>query len=349
MSRGGAWPVGTCGVCGHAGQARQTRLPRASRSVPALLSRRISRAGAAVVCGRERPIHVRARDGQPDICARLRASPARGALRRLRAHRADRDRGRDDAPAVGRCCYRPPQRRLQRVRARSAVRFAAAGPAPLCSTLQGARRHAAICVDCGAAAPAPPPCRRRRDLRSLRQAPRQHAWRMPRLLHASAACRRPLQACRLFSASHRDLRERADPAAAAALAPFLAALAAAPQSRVDAALAADAHARAARAAARRADRRSAIAALTLPQRRCARPSGRRFSETHWSHHGVLERRDEHSAAFARWQQRATNVVAQGPDRAHVRAYGSWHVAHQLAASNGMTVRRERNRSTPALS
>jgi len=45
---------------------------------------------------------------------------------------------------------------------------------------------------------------------------------------------------------------------------------------------------------------------------------------------VLEVRDEQSAAFARWQQSATEHVRPGPDRAHVRAYASWQVAHQLA-------------------
>jgi hypothetical protein len=48
--------------------------------------------------------------------------------------------------------------------------------------------------------------------------------------------------------------------------------------------------------------------------------------------GVLEPRDEYSARFAVWHERAVLQIAPGPDRAHVRAYATWHVAHQLARS-----------------
>lgn len=58
-------------------------------------------------------------------------------------------------------------------------------------------------------------------------------------------------------------------------------------------------------------------------------------------HGALEARDEPSAAFARWKQRATVQIAPGPDRAHVRAYATWQVAHQLARTS------QRGRVTPA--
>jgi len=50
-------------------------------------------------------------------------------------------------------------------------------------------------------------------------------------------------------------------------------------------------------------------------------------------HGVLPERDEPSAAFARWQQTAIIAVRDGPDRAHLRAYASWQVAHQLARTD----------------
>lgn len=46
--------------------------------------------------------------------------------------------------------------------------------------------------------------------------------------------------------------------------------------------------------------------------------------------GVLAARDEASAAFARWHARAIERIAPGSDRAHVRAYATWQVAHQLA-------------------
>jgi hypothetical protein len=46
--------------------------------------------------------------------------------------------------------------------------------------------------------------------------------------------------------------------------------------------------------------------------------------------GVLDSRDEASARFAAWHAIAVLRIAAGADRAHVRAYSTWHVAHQLA-------------------
>lgn len=46
--------------------------------------------------------------------------------------------------------------------------------------------------------------------------------------------------------------------------------------------------------------------------------------------GVLEPRDEASAQFTAWHATALLQIAPGPDRAHVRAYATWHVGHQLA-------------------
>jgi hypothetical protein len=58
--------------------------------------------------------------------------------------------------------------------------------------------------------------------------------------------------------------------------------------------------------------------------------------------GVLEPRDEASARFGAWHAAAVLQVAPGADRAHVRAYATWQVAHQLA----QTVKR-RGEATPA--
>ena len=46
--------------------------------------------------------------------------------------------------------------------------------------------------------------------------------------------------------------------------------------------------------------------------------------------GVLDARDESSARFAAWHATAVLRIAPGSDRAHVRAYATWQVAHQLA-------------------
>jgi len=46
--------------------------------------------------------------------------------------------------------------------------------------------------------------------------------------------------------------------------------------------------------------------------------------------GVLAPRDESSAGFAAWHATAVLQIPPGTDRAHVRAYATWEVAHQLA-------------------
>lgn len=46
--------------------------------------------------------------------------------------------------------------------------------------------------------------------------------------------------------------------------------------------------------------------------------------------GVLPARDEQRARFERWQRDALAEVAAGVDRAHLHAYASWQLAHELA-------------------
>jgi acetyl esterase/lipase len=60
--------------------------------------------------------------------------------------------------------------------------------------------------------------------------------------------------------------------------------------------------------------------------------------------GVLEERDEASAQFAAWHATAVLQIAAGPDRAHVRAYATWQVGHQLA----QTVKRRGEASRPSV-
>jgi hypothetical protein len=49
------------------------------------------------------------------------------------------------------------------------------------------------------------------------------------------------------------------------------------------------------------------------------------------HCGVLEPRNEASVAFARFIDNEVGQIDAGPDRAHVRAYATWSVAHRLEA------------------
>jgi hypothetical protein len=60
--------------------------------------------------------------------------------------------------------------------------------------------------------------------------------------------------------------------------------------------------------------------------------------------GVLEQRDEASAQFAAWHASAVLQIAAGADRAHLRAYATWRVAHQLA----QTVKRRGEVSHPSV-
>jgi hypothetical protein len=48
--------------------------------------------------------------------------------------------------------------------------------------------------------------------------------------------------------------------------------------------------------------------------------------------GVLEPRDEYRARFATWYARDLLEIAAAQDRAHVRAFATWQVAHKLARS-----------------
>jgi hypothetical protein len=63
------------------------------------------------------------------------------------------------------------------------------------------------------------------------------------------------------------------------------------------------------------------------------PAAVAFVRAKLVHTGVLTARDEPSAAFASWHACAIKRIAPGSDRAHVRAYATWQVAHQLARAS----------------
>lgn len=68
----------------------------------------------------------------------------------------------------------------------------------------------------------------------------------------------------------------------------------------------------------------------LDEAAAAAPNPVKFVRAKLVASGVLKPRDEHSARFAAWQATAVLQIAPGTDRAHVRAYATWQVAHQLA-------------------
>lgn len=275
------------------------------------------------ICGKTRTIERRARDGNPDICGNcVPPSPAAACGRCGRVGRIAR-RATGDSPAVGRCCWQPPLATCSGCGRHRPCRYAK-GPAPLCETCVKTRTTTR-CVACQAIGPAHrrvpggvvcAACDRRRggtvgDCAGC-------GSRVPLVRRRCASCR--------LRERVAELRADADPAAAAALGPFLAVLSTAtnaastlrwmqtPAFSITTDLLAGHIA-------------ISHAGLDAVERS---PDAVDFLRAALVDCGVLEARDEPSAAFARWQRRTVSELADGPCRAHVRAYATWHVAHQLA-------------------
>ncbi|MCA1699535.1 MAG: hypothetical protein LC790_11810, partial [Actinobacteria bacterium] len=336
MSNGGAWPSGTCGSCGHEGKLGKRACAEHPDLCPRCYRAHQPRRECGI-CGRVRKIHIRARDGEPDICdscqpVSKRSCGACGRVGRIVLAATA------DAPALGRCCYSEPRATCSGC-GRDRPCVGARGPTPLCAACRK-KGHTTQCVDCGQ--------QRRVDRRveggvicaacSERRGDTCVACRhcASDASRAGGCCR----ACRLRLLIV-ELRERADPAAAAALEPFLSSLVESlnPASTL-----------------RRLQRPSfalleqllagtielSHAALDSAAGEVAHGRAVAFLRDALVHHGVLEPRDEHSTAFARWQRHAIDQIAPGADRAHVRAYAIWHVAHQLARN----VKHERMTGAP---
>ena len=325
----------TCGRCGHAGPLHK----RATAEHPDLC-KRCYRHGQprrpCGICGKTRAIRIRGRDGQPDICvncAPKHQAPC-GVCGRVGVIAV---KATEDSPAIGRCCWKPALATCSRC-ARERPCYHATGPEPVCLSCNRGRRTA-TCLDCGQQRPAQrrvaggvvcAPCDRRRG----------NTTGICVGCGGVAPLRRELcDACRLRERV-AQLAADADRHAAAVLAPYLAALAAAPNPESTLrwlqsptlALLEDL-----------LGGRIAVTHGALDRAQGDANDGRAvgFVRAALVHHGVLEPRDEHSAAFARWQQRALQAIAPGPDRGHVRAYATWHVAHELARAS------TRGRATPA--
>ena len=275
------------------------------------------------VCGHVRRIEIRARDGNPDICTSC--APRRpgtcgvcGRVTRI-ARKAT-----DSSPAVGICCYRLPLAVCTDCGGDKPC-YQANGPEPVCPSCTAVRR-APICVDCGQRRVAH---RRVEDGAICGSCDRKRGG-------TTAACTRcgataPLikglcAACRLRDRV-AELAATAEPEAAAALAPFLRDLAAAdnplstlrwfytPGFQVTRGLLAG---------------EIPLSHQGLDDAAADTPSAVAFVRAALVNSGVLEPRDEYSAKFASWHAQAVLAIAAGTDRAHLRAYATWQVAHQLA-------------------
>ena len=340
MSKGGNWRTGICGQCGRDGLIAKV----ATAAHPDLCGRCYrphQPRRKCGICGHVRVVHTRARDGLPDrcgSCVRVPEVRACGACGRLGPIALA---ATADGTALGKCCYRPPVATCSACgRERPCV--GARGPAPLCSTCNKNQRTK-TCLDCGQQRPAArrvdggvicTACDRRRggtrgECRDCATPARLVTGRCP--------------TCRLVARIER-LRDHADPVAAVALQPFLAALAAA--AIPDSALRwLHTPSLALLKALLDGEIEISHAGLDGATGDVAPVRAVAFLRSGLVHHGVLERRDEHSAEFARWQQRAIAQIPAGPDRGHVRAYATWHVAHQLARSDqrdGATWRQQKH-------
>jgi hypothetical protein len=275
------------------------------------------------VCGHVRRIEIRARDGRPGICTSCapRHPVTCGVCGRVTriARKAT-----DDAPAVGICCYRLPLAVCTDCR-REKPCYHARGPEPVCPSCTAIRR-APICLDCGQRRVA----HRRVEGGLICGSCDRKRGGTTAACHgcgATAPLIRSLCAgCRLRERVS-ELAAGADPASAAALAPFLRDLAEAqnPMSTL----------RWFYTPGFDVTRRLLAGEITvshqgLDDAALEAPNPVAFVRAALVASGVLEPRDGHRASFASWHARAVLQIEPGPDRAHVRAYATWEVSHHLA-------------------
>lgn len=242
----------------------------------------------------------------------------------------------DTSPALGRCCWQPPTAICSACGlARPCVH--ARGPKPLCLTYRG--RRLVTCLDCGRTRPA----HRRVTggvLCAVCDRERGNTTGVCRGCCGTAPLRRDLcDACRLRERI-ADLQRAGHPHAVGRLAPYLAKLGEAPNPASTL--------RWLQSPARLLLEdllagRVAVSHAALDVAQGDENDGRVVGHVRAAlvESGVLEPRDEPSASFARWQQRAIDAIAPGSDRGHMRAYATWHVAHELARAN------TQRRATPA--
>jgi hypothetical protein len=311
-------------------------------------------------CGRITHMTRRARDGEPDLCDRCYQAARVGRCglcgqtgRLVRA-------GDGERPALGRCCYEPPTAVCSSCGREAPCRYGRS-ERPLCNRC--VPKSSAVCVDCGRERPARrrlpdgPVCDACYQRRLTAKACcvrcgllRRPAGRTAAGAALCAACarveslpvcsrcgaedmiRRGLCPACLVAARVDELRTTAAPARAARLAPYLDALARSPNpastlrwmqtppfANVRALVAGEVELS-----------HAGLDALPGSSRNGGAVA---FLRAALVEHGVLEPRDEPSAAFARWLPRALERLAEGPDRGHVRAFAAWHVAHGLARAS----------------
>ena len=275
-------------------------------------------------CGKVRPIAIRAKGGEPDVCKNCvprRQAPCGicGQVGKI-ARKAT-----EASPAIGRCCYRPPLATCS-VCERERPCLHAATAEPICPSCTRAARKRP-CLECGRERP---PSRRVPGGVICGTCARRCPGTCEGCGTTAALQRRRCPSCNLAD-KLTALTAVAEPAAAKRLAPYLGALA--ESSRPDSTLRwmqtptftllGDLLAA-----------RIEISHTALDERaESQRPPGEdavAFLRAGLVDSGVLKAREEAAIVFERWLGHAITGIDPGTDRAHVRAYASWKVAPQLA-------------------
>ncbi len=323
----GRHPIVVCGRCGRTGPGRlaTSGLPELCRSCVAYERKPKTRCRACgtVTAKRVRPGH----DGDLcDDCVPPRDERGCGVCGRVGRLAI---RATETSPAIGNCCYRPPVATCSRCGREQPCYHAADPQQAICLSCAGRRTTIVTCVDCGK----PRAAHRRVEGGAICETCDR---RRGNTIGVCTDCgqRAPLRRERcdrcLLRAAVDVLAAAGDPAAVAALAPFLEWMAAArnPASML----------RWMQTPTFWVTRdlfngvievgHAGLDAVAPPA-----PQAVGFVRAQLVGCGVLPVRDEPSAAFAAWHARAIEQVQPGRDRAHVRAYATWQVAHQLARTS----------------
>jgi hypothetical protein len=284
------------------------------------------------VCGQMRRISRRARDGQPDMCNHCVPKDGRcdlcgktGTLIR---------KAKPGVPAVGRCCYRPPERECSRCGRVRPCRYAGT-PSPLCLACVQTTRPTVQCVSCQAV--------RRPYKRTLAGPICRRCYRKQGA--AIGTC----TGCATFSSVANGLCEsctlkqylqrlcedgRAE--IVAVLGPYLDSLACSERPRSTLMWAEKRRGLLAQLLAGEIavthEALDTIPASAHPPRTIA------FIRAGLVHAGVLDERDEVLTAFTKWVPSKLSTVERLSDRALIGAYATWDVARGLSQRTAKTGR-----------
>ena len=323
----GRHPIVVCGCCGHTGPGRlaTSTLPALCRKCAAYERKPKTRCR---VCGtvtikRIRPGH----DGDLcDDCVPPRNERVCGVCGRAGRLAV---RATATSPAIGTCCYRPPVATCSRCGHEQPCYHAGDPQQAICLSCASRRTTIVTCLDCGK----PRSAHRRVEGGAICLTCDR---RRGNTIGECTGCgeRAPLRRERcdrcLLRAAVDALAAAGDPDALSALAPFLDWMAAA---RNPASMLRWMQTPTFWVTRDLTNGQIELGHAGLDAVALRAPHAVGFVRAQLVDCRVLPVRDEPSAAFAAWHARALEQVEPGPDRAHVRAYATWQIAHQLARTS----------------